>query len=202
VSWDDDDYYDVSFGINKSRRYHAKLRDFYQGAYNWTVGTNAVAGSAAFVAVLGSQSIVAGILSGIFAVASVLEAIFRYEGKARHHQELCRRFTMLAAEMERLPETPENLAKMRAARLKTEAEETSVKRCVELMASNEEARSRGVPESKLYNLSVWQCNLGYLWTMGLPRLAREKAEREAREEAERLAKEKSEGQPASPAVAG
>lgn len=184
MAWDDDGYYDVSFGINKSRRYHAKLRDFYQGAYNWTVGTNAVAGSAAFVAVIGSQPVLAGILSGIFALASVLEAIFRYEGKARHHQDLCRQFTMLASELERLEAIPDNLTKMRAARIELEAEETAVKRCVELMATNEEARARGVPEAKLHNLSFWQCNFGYLWTMGLPRLAREKAAREAQQEAE------------------
>jgi hypothetical protein len=163
------------------------LRDFYQGLYNWTVGTNAFAGSSAFVAVLGSQPITAGVLSGIFAVASVLEAIFRYEAAARHHQDLCRRFTLLAAEMERLPATPDNLAKMRAARLEIEADETALKRCIELLASNEEARARGVPESKLHRLSWSQCNLGYFWTMGLRRLEREKA---AREEAERLDQER------------
>ena len=187
MTWDDDEYYDVSFGINKSRRYHAMLRDFYQGAYNWTIGTNAVAGSSAFVAVLGSQAVVAAVLSGFFAIASVLEAIFRYETKARHHQDLCRRFTMLAAKLERLPATPENLEKARAERLKIEAKETATKRCVELMARNEEARARGVPEAKLYQLSWMQCHIGYVWgPWGVARVAREKA---AREEAERLAQQ-------------
>jgi hypothetical protein len=195
VTWDDDGYYDISFGISKCIRYHAKLRDFYQGAYNWTVGTNAVAGSSAFVAVLGSQPILAGVLSGVFAIASVFEAIFRYEGKARHHQDLCRRFTILASELAVLPATPENLAQMRAKRLFIEADETAVKRCVELMATNEEARARGVAEAKLPRLGFWQCNIGYVFTVGMPRLAREKAAREAIEAAER-AREAAEPSPA------
>ena len=173
--WDGDGYYEASFGIHKSRRYHAKLRDFYQAAYNYTTAANAFAASGAFIAILGSLTVIAGTLSAIVALASFFDNIFKYENKARAHHDLCSRFTRLAAEMEQMAETPDNLAAVRAKRLLIEADEPSDKRLVELMA----ARSRGVAEAKLYRLSRPQCWFGYIWTFGLHRLEKEKAAREA-----------------------
>jgi hypothetical protein len=181
VSWDDGDYYDASFGINKNRRYHALLRDFYQSAHNWTVGVNAFAGSAAFVAILAKFSLLAESLSALFALAAIFESIFRYEERARVHHDLCVRFTNLAAEIETMPETPENLGSVRARRIMIEADETEVKRLVEIRAMNEEARGRGVPEVKLAPLSWLQCRFGYVFTFGMRKLERRKAANEAAE---------------------
>ncbi len=181
MTWDDDDYYYASFAVNKCRRYHALLRDFYQGAYNWTVGANAFAGSGAFVAILTHAPTWApATLSGIFALAAIFESIFRYEHRARTHHALCVRFTELAAELELLPANPENLAHVRAKRIEIEADETEVKRLVEIRAANDECRARGVPEAKLERLSRMQCWFGPIFTFGLPRLEREKAARELR----------------------
>ena len=177
-SWDDDGYYEAAFGIHKCRRYHAKLRDFYQAAYNYTVASNAFAASATFVAILGSLPILAGFLSAIVATASLFESIFRYEHKARLHADLCTKFTKLAAKLELMEPTPENLAEVRAMRFTLECEEPAEKRLVELMAAREEARSRGVPEAQLHRLSRSQCTFGYLFTFGIRRLEREKAARE------------------------
>jgi hypothetical protein len=180
MNWADSPYYEVSCSVHKCRRYHAKLRDFYQGAYNWTVAGNAITGSAAFVAILASNPFYLGtILSGVFAVASSLEAIFKYETKARAHHDLSVRFTKLAAEIEELQETPDNLARVRAERLRIEADEPAEKRLVEIMASNDELRARGVPESKLHRVSWCQSKFGYIWTWGLRRLEREKSARES-----------------------
>jgi hypothetical protein len=105
--WNDGDYYDASFGIHKCRRYHAKLRDFYQGVYNYTTGANAFGASGAFVAILGGLTAFAATLSAIVALASLFDSIFKYEMRARLHNDLCARFTRLAAELETLPATPE-----------------------------------------------------------------------------------------------
>ena len=178
MSWDDDGYYDASHGVHKCRRYHGKLRDFYQAAYNYTVAANAFGASGVFISLLGDQTRIAVVLSAFVAFASLMESIFRYEHKARLHHDLGARFTRLAAEIEMLPETPSNLAKVRAARLEIEAEEPAEKRLVELMASNDEQRSRGVSEDQLVKLSFWQRNLGYLLTFGMQRLERERAARQ------------------------
>jgi hypothetical protein len=182
VSWDDGDYYYASLAINKNRRYHAMLRDFYRSAHNWTVGVNAFAGSAAFVAILASASTIAAVVSALFALAAIFESIFRYEERAQAHHDLCVRFTHLAAEIEELAETPEELARVRAKRIKIEADETEVKRLVEIRASNEECRARGIAEAKLIPLSWAQCKFGYVFTFGLRKLEKRKAAMEAAEE--------------------
>jgi hypothetical protein len=179
ASWDDDGYYDASFAVCKCRRYHAKLRDFYQGAYNWTMAANAFGASGAFVAILGSQSVVAGILAGLVALASLFESIFKYESRARVHHELCVRFTKLAADMEKMEATPENLATVRQRRLEIEMDEPNEKRLVERMASIDEARSRGVAESELDKLTWFQRNCGFVATFGMKRLEKQRAAREA-----------------------
>ena len=117
---------------------------------------DAFAASGAFIAILGSQPLIAGTLAGAVALASLLESIFKYETKARKHDELCIRFTKLAARLERLKATPRNLTIVRAERLLIEAEEPDERRLVEIMAHNEEARGRGVLESKLQPLSYLQ----------------------------------------------
>jgi hypothetical protein len=65
VSWNDGEYYDASFGINKCRRYHALLRDFNQSRHNWSAGISAFAGSSAFVAFLAGSSEITGWLSEV-----------------------------------------------------------------------------------------------------------------------------------------
>jgi hypothetical protein len=99
------------------------------------------------------------------------------------HHELCAKFTRLAAELETMPETPKNLAS-RAKRLLIEVDEPAEKRLVERMAANEEARSRGVPESDIIPLTRMQCWFGYMFTFGMRNLEREKARRQAAREVE------------------
>jgi hypothetical protein len=182
-TWEDDGYFDASFGVCKCRRYHAKLRDFYQGLYNWTMGANAFCASGAFVAVLGYQQWPAAVLSGTVALVSLFESIFKWEHRARLHHELCQRFTRLAAEMESMEATPENLALARQKRLEIEVDEPNEKRLVERMASIDEARARGTSEAELDKLTWPQRNFGHVFTFGMKRLEQQRAEREARRKA-------------------
>jgi hypothetical protein len=181
VSWNDGEYYDASFGINKCRRYHALLRDFYQSLHNWSAGISAFAGSSAFIAFLAGSPEITGWLSAVFGLVSTFELIFRYEERVRYHNDPCVRFTNLAAKLEITPETLEELGRIRAKRITIEADENEVKRLVEIRASVEEARSRGIPEAKLIKLSRPQRVLGYLFTFGLSRLEKQKALMETEE---------------------
>ena len=180
MTWDDEGYYDFSFAIDKSRRYHALMRDFNQGVFNYITGWNAFAASGAFFSIIGGFPWIGAGLAGVVALASLFDSIFRYETRAREHHDLCARFTRLAKRIAITEPTPENLAKLRAERLEIEADEKSCKRLIDLMAQNGEARARGVPEARLVPLSKWQCRLGYMFTFGLRRLEEAKARREAR----------------------
>lgn len=176
MSWNDGDYYYASFAVHKCRRYHARLRDFYRSAHNLILIANIVASSGAFVALLGSLPWLATVLSGLVAVASLCDYVFQTEKTSALHAELCRKFTGLAADIEGLEETPDNLRRVRAKRLKIEADEPSEKRLVDLWAQREEERARGVEEARLIPLSRLQRSfLGCMFTFGMRRLERWKA---------------------------
>ncbi len=178
ISWDQDNYYVASFGIHKCRRYHAKLRAFYQGLHNAALGANAVTASGAFVAVLAEMPTLAAWLTGVVAVATSFDVLFGFDARARLHDDLCRRFTELAACIVEWPPTPANLARAAAQRIRIEKDEPTEKRLIDLLAQNEEARCRGVREEDLLPISKLQRVFGYCFTFGLPRLERAKAEAE------------------------
>jgi len=179
--WNDGDYYDASFSIHVSRRYHAKMRDFYQALYNYTTGFNAFGASGAFVALLGSLTTLAATLSAIVALLSLFDSIFKYESKARKHEELCSRFTRLAAKLETLEPTPQYLAVIRSDRLLIECDEPAgERRLVERQAACEEGRARGIAEEDLIHLRRDQRVFGYWLTYGMKHLEVQKAARDKR----------------------
>jgi hypothetical protein len=67
MTWADDGFYDVSFAVNRSRRYHAKMRAFYQACHDYTNAATAISGTSGFVAVMSSAPIAAAWLTGIVA---------------------------------------------------------------------------------------------------------------------------------------
>ncbi|MGY3036151.1 hypothetical protein ACVIIV_005321 [Bradyrhizobium sp. USDA 4354] len=173
--WNEDEYYDVSFAVSKSRRYHAKMFEFYDWAHNLARVATALTGTASFFVLLATD--VGGVrtakyLTAIVAIAATMDSIFRYQKKARRHEKLTRKFTELAQRIATWEATPTNLKKAKTDRLKIEATERPVRRLIDLQAQNEEARARGVPDSHLVPLSRSQRMFGYVFTFGMRRLER------------------------------
>lgn len=167
MSWDNGPYYDASFAVEKCRRYHAKLRDHYQSVHDAIKATNAISGSGALIAVLGSLPSVVAFLSAQMALGSALDLLFGFDKKASKHHDLCARFTDLASNIEMWDATEANLRKARAKRLQIEKDGPVVKRLVDIDAHCETARRRGVPDAALPPLSRWQRRLGCFATFGL-----------------------------------
>lgn len=169
-SWNDGEYYFCSFAVHKSRRYHAKMRAFYQTCYDLTVAATAITGSAAFVSLFGDAPTLAKWLTGTIAIASTLELVFGFSKKAELHNRLCRRFTKLAASLEKMPVTTDSLITVRSKRLQIERDEPTEKRLIDLVAYNEESRSRGVSAENLVPISKYQRVFGYVCTFGLTKI--------------------------------
>jgi hypothetical protein len=179
-TWDDEGYYDISFAVHKSRRYHAKMASFYRGCHHFVVASSALTGTSAFVALLSDNSTAAKWLTGIVAVASTLDLVFAFSERADQHEALRRRFTDLAAHIAEWSATPENLARARSERLRIEADSSEEKRLVDLQADNEEARARGVRPEDLIPLSRPQRWFGYVLTFGMRRIEEWHNQHEAR----------------------
>jgi hypothetical protein len=170
MTWNDDGYYEVSFAINKSRRYHAKMRAFYQSCHDYTTAATAISGTSGFIAVLAQSARLAAWLTAIVAIASTLDLVFGFDKKAAMYDGLCRRFTELASQIERWPATPDNLTRARERRLEIELDEPTERRLIDLIAQNEECRARGVAPDKLVRISRLQRMFGYVFTFGLKRI--------------------------------
>jgi hypothetical protein len=176
--WTDEPYYDVSFAIHKSRRYHGKMREFYRGCHSIVVASTALTGTSAFVAILSSAPpIVAQLLTGIIAVTTTFDLVFGFSRRADTHDSLCKRFTELSARLIEWDETEKNYRKACAERLRIEKDEPAEKRLVDLQSRNEEARARGVGPEALVPLSALQRRFGYVVTFGLPRVEKWHADR-------------------------
>jgi hypothetical protein len=167
MTWNDGDFYDVSFAVNRSRRYHAKMRAFYQAWHDYTTAATAISGTSGFIAVISGAPIIAAWLTGIVGIASTLDLVFGFDKKAALHDGLCRRFTELASKIEELDATSENLRRIRELRLEIEKDEPTERRLIDLLAQNEECRARGVSPEKLLKISRMQRMFGYVFTFGL-----------------------------------
>lgn len=169
-TWSDGDYYNISFSIGKSRRYHAKMADFYRLCHHTVVASSALTGTSAFVALFSGNPEIAQWLTGVVACASTLDLVFAFSERADKQENLRRGFTELAARMVEWQATPEKLARARAERLRLEAEDSGERRLVDLQAENEESRARGVSPEELVPLSQAQRWFGYIATFGMNRL--------------------------------
>ena len=170
MNWNSGECYDISFSIHKSRRYNAKLRDFYHTVHSLMKVSIAFAASGAFLAILGSLPKTGALLAGFVAIASFLDMFLDAGNKAAIHGQNAAEFSKLAADLEQWEANPENLSKARARRIRIEAHEPHEKRLVDLMADNEEARSRGCLEAQLMPLSRMQRTFGFLFDFGLKRI--------------------------------
>jgi hypothetical protein len=139
MTWNDGEFYDVSFAINKSRRYHAKMRSFYQSCHDYSTAATALSGASGFVAVLSSAPTIATYLTAIVAISSTLDLVFGFDKKASIHDGLYRRFTALAGTLEELPATMPSLVRAKEQRLAIEIDEPTERRIIDLIAQNDEA---------------------------------------------------------------
>ncbi len=96
------------------------MRAFYQGCHDYTTAATAISGTSGFVAVLSNAPKLAAWLTAVVALASTLDLVFGFDKKAVVHDALCRRFTELAAKIEAMSATEDNLIKAKEQRLAIE----------------------------------------------------------------------------------
>ena len=172
-------FYDLDFSIHKSRRYHEKLAAFYAAWRDRMRVVTVIAGSGAFFVVVNEYKHAAEVITAFVALWAILDIIIMPDKKHDKHNEFCKRFTALAAKIERAGVSEDEYHELAAERLLLEVNEPPCKRLVDLEARNDECRARGFPPDDLVPLGCFQRALGYYFTFGMPRLERWKAQRQA-----------------------
>jgi len=172
---DPDKRANLDFAVHRSRRYHNKLKAYYDGLNRTAMTLVLIGGSATFGNLTASMGENAGAVNWLAVIASAVvtglaafDRTFGLAEKARLHQDLYRRFCALAAEIAvaGAETSARQLNAFEAARLHIEADEPGEKRIVNLICHNEEALARG--QSNLYEIprhAVW---LAYVWTCRIP----------------------------------
>lgn len=169
-------FYDLSFSVHKTCRYHDKMRSFYRACTTFTKVVTIVSGSGIFLLLLGDFERTAQFASASIALIAVLDLVFSPDRLAQEHQARYRDFTTLARDLEAAEQTDESYRKIRSGQLEIEHRSPPIKRLVDLMARNDECRARNFPPHCLVPLSRAQRWLGYIVTFGMARLERWKAE--------------------------
>jgi hypothetical protein len=149
----------LEFGIHKSLRYHAKRRAFFDTFHRAATAIIAIAGSAAFFALIGDKTRISEAAAIIVVFFSTIDFVFAFPEKAREHDRLYERFSDLAAKLARLDKGQLNLNEvneLRSERLMLEKGEPSSLDALNVICHNEEAEARGYGSSDRYKIGGFQ----------------------------------------------
>jgi chromosome condensin MukBEF ATPase and DNA-binding subunit MukB len=172
-------FHHLNFSVQKSRRYHEKLSAFYGKWRDRMRVVTAVAGSGAFFVVVGGHQRAAEWITAFVALWAVLDIIIMPDKKHDLHNELCKKFTGLAAKVHQVPQTQQALRELTAERLLIEEAEPPCKRLVDLEARNDECRAQGMSPDELAPLTGPQRFFGYYGaSFGMRKLEKWKADRQ------------------------
>lgn len=171
----------LEFAVHRSRRYHNKLKAYYDGLNRTAMTLVLIGGSAAFGNLTAQAGIAPSGISWLAVIASAavttlaaFDRTFGLAEKAKLHQDLYRRFSALAADIALAGTnlSKAQLADFVARRLQIEADEPGEKRIVNLICHNEEARARG--QKNLVPIPPHAARLAYMWNWRIPEAADER----------------------------
>ncbi len=156
----------LKFGANKSLRYHSARRSFFDAMHRTGMAVAAIGGSAAFVALIGGETLFAKIAAAIIAVAATLDVVVGFSERARHHDDLYRRWSDLVAKMLRHgPPEEQVLRDWNAERTLIEKEEPTPLSALNVICHNEEAEVRGYGDEVIRHVRWYQRALCHILTL-------------------------------------
>lgn len=133
--------------VQRSIRYHARRRAFFDRWHRLTAGLSLIFASAAAADLLhASGHRVALVAAFVIAVLSAADLVVGTAEMARKHDDLRRRFIILESRI--LPDedpSPETLAAWCDERLSIECDEPPIYRAIDLLCENEQAIATNYP---------------------------------------------------------
>ncbi|MEQ9335415.1 hypothetical protein, partial [Thalassobaculum sp.] len=115
-----DEFYDLTFSVNKFCRYHEKLRSFYWGCSDLVKILTVISSSGIAFLLYAEFDIVAVWWSGAIALMALLDITLSPGKKGQTHDAQYRAFKALAGDIRKSKYTDFTLRKLQARRLKIE----------------------------------------------------------------------------------
>jgi hypothetical protein len=172
----DDGFFDLSFSVHKSRRYHEYMCAFYTRLRNLGKIFTVIAGSGLFILLTQNFQILGAAIAAMLGLWGMIDIILAPDKLADQHRMLRDKFIELAREVDTSEVSQHNLKRLRGIRLEVEKDEPPVKRLVDIRSRNDECRARGFGPQKLAPLSKSQIRFGYFMDFGIHRLEKWKSE--------------------------
>lgn len=142
---------DIQFEIDKSLRYHQRLRGSYDWRYKLVIFGVIASGSTAFSKIGGFSEW----FGALAALLGTVELVFSFSHKARDHEMLYRRFSDLYAEMQNTVDpTDEQIRGWMKARVVIEADEPPILRALEAACYNDVLLAWGRDRNEMYKLGL------------------------------------------------
>jgi hypothetical protein len=160
----EDQWYELSFSIARSLRYHAKRRAFFERCNQLTRALSAIFGAATVAAVIKGVPWITATMGAAVGISTALDLVFDFSRRAMLFDDLYRRFADLSVEIVSCDPSPENVRRIMIKRLLIEKEEPTLLSILNVLCSNEERIARGYPD--VYKLGFWQKRLCQFWDIG------------------------------------
>lgn len=150
--------YSCSFHAERTARYHAARRGFFEAWHRWVLFLVVALGTAGVSSVIGGSGANAATISGITAVLGALNLAFDPAGRARLHEALQRRAFALCGEIDAtIAPSVEAEARWRSALHQIWADEPPPKRALDAIAYNATLEGRREwPDGNLLVVTPWQ----------------------------------------------
>jgi len=160
---DEQELYDLLFGVRRSIRYHNHRRRFFDGLDKFTKILSAVFGSAAVATALSGHHVVTGVFAFIIAFFSAIDLVIAAGPSARLHADLAKRFAELEATIVRLDSpTPQKVRELVADRLMIEADEPPILRVLDSVVYNELCKALGYEQCDMVKIGWLQSLMSQL----------------------------------------
>lgn len=181
------------FGANKSLRYLAKRRAFFDALHRTSMALSFVGGSAALVALIGDQTTAAKLVAVFLTLNAMFDLAIGYSARARAYDELYRRWSNLLAEITREGSPDDDkIRDWLAERVHIQSDEPTPISVLNIVCHNEEAVAQGYEDDHVYRVWWWQRWAKQLLSLppnrfrSLAELTEQKKERKRRKDEKRM----------------
>ena len=153
---EDDEEWDLLWGVRRSIRYHDRRRRFFEACHSIVLGFGialAVVGFAVANKTISEQWL--AIFSILTMLVFLLDLLFAFSRCAWHHTSLKHKF----GELEKKIITNDdkaNIATLKACRIEIEKDEPPIRRALDLLCHNELAKSRRETKDDIYKVTLSQ----------------------------------------------
>lgn len=146
----------LEFLLNKSIRYYAKKRRFFEHLHRVAQTIILAGGSSAVTAIFNGVSGIALYSTAIITMIGLVDYIFDFSGREKNYGDLYKRTVLLSSELLKYEGGKDHAAQINSKRYQIYADAPPIGRVLDVICHNEEVIAQGISRNELYKINVFQ----------------------------------------------